>query len=146
LIRLASKFDVPALVEMIREYSKESGIDYLRDESNHDQSHVEQLLLEIIAGKGFVLIDSKNRGMLAAIIVRSVWSPSVLELRELAWFVQPEHRGGSVGGRLFLKFDEIAKTYLEHGRAKAVFVSLRTESEIKSIRGFRKIDSTFFKD
>lgn len=145
MIRLANKFDVPALVEMMRGYAAQSPMPELADPANHDEHHVRDLLMSLIAGRGFVLIDDKSRGMLAAIVVPNVWCPAVLELKELAWWVEPDHRDGSIGGRLFIKFNEIAKTYLESGRVQSICMSLLENSSLKMLPGYKKIESTFLR-
>lgn len=145
MIRLANKIDLPVLVEMMRGYASESPMPLLADPANHDEQHIRDLLISLIAGRGFVLLDDKNRGMLAAIVVQNVWCPAVLELKELAWWVEPEHRDGSVGGRLFIKFNEIADAYLQSNRVQSVAMSLLESSKVKNLPGYKKIEATFLR-
>jgi len=145
MIRLANKIDLPVLVEMMRGYASESPMPLLADPANHDEQHICDLLISLIAGRGFVLLDDKNRGMLAAIVVQNVWCPAVLELKELAWWVEPEHRNGSVGGRLFIKFNEIADAYLQSNRVQSVAMSLLESSKVKNLPGYKKIEATFLR-
>lgn len=144
--RLANKFDLPILVEMMRGYAQQSPIAALADEKMHDERHVENLLLSLILGRGFVLIDEGGRGMLAAMVTPNFWCPEVMELKEIAWWVKPEFRRGSVGGRLFIEFDKIAKAYLAQNRVQVVCLSLLSSSEINSLPGYRQIESTFVRD
>lgn len=146
MIREATRFDLPWCVEMMRHYAAESPIDCLKNPAVHDEQHVTDLLTQLIEGRGFVLIDDKMRGMLAAIITRNIWSPSVLELRELAWWIEPGHRKGMVGGRLFLEFNKRANRMLNEDRVQCVFASLMTTSDLQSLPGWKKVDSTFMKD
>lgn len=129
----------------MRGYAAQSPMSELSDPDNHDEQHVCDLLTSLIAGRGFVLIDDKGRGMLAAIVVPNVWCPKMRELKELAWWVEPEHRDGSVGGRLFIKFNEIAETYLGSGRVQSVCMSLLENSSLKTLPGYKKIESTFLR-
>lgn len=145
MIRLANKIDLPVLVEMMRGYASESPMPLLADPANHDEQHIRDLLISLIAGRGFVLLDDKNRGMLAAIVIQNVWCPAVLELKELAWWVEPKHRDGSVGGRLFIKFNEIADAYLQSNRVQSVAMSLLESSKVKSLPGYKKIEATFLR-
>lgn len=145
MIRLANKFDIAACVEMMRHYAAEAQIDVLADTAAHDDDHVRELLTSLIAGRGFVLIDDKQRGMLAAIIQRNFWCPSVIELHEVAWWVHPDHRHRSIGGRLFKAFDAQAQILRDNGRVNVVFLSLLEQSPIKALPGYRRMDSTFVK-
>ena len=145
MIRMASRHDLPACVEMLRQYSAEAGVPALRDPAAHDAKHAANLLFTLISGRGFVLVDDELRGMLAAVVAPSIWAPSVLELRELALWVAPEHRRGMVGGRLFREFRRQADVMLHAGRVQAVYASLMTTSEAQRLTGFRRIDSTFMK-
>ncbi len=143
MIREANKFDLDACVEMMRQYAAESGIPALSNEAAHDEAHVSQLLTSLMSGRGFVLIDTKGRGMLAAIITRNFWCPSVLELREAAWWVAPEYRDRMIGGKLFAAFRVRAGELIRAGRVHAVFASLLEQSAVQSLPNFRRIDSTF---
>jgi hypothetical protein len=145
MIREASRHDLPACIEMLRQYSAEAGVPALRDPAAHDAKHAANLLFTLISGRGFVLLDDDMRGMLAAVVAPSIWAPSVLELRELALWVAPEHRRGMVGGRLFCEFRRRADVMLHTGRVQAVYASLMASSGPQNLPGFRKIDSTFLK-
>lgn len=146
MIRTATKYDMPYCVEMMRRYAREAPILALQNPAVHNDLHVQGLLTQLIEGRGFVLVDDKMRGMLAAIITRNVWCPDVLELRELAWWIEPEHRKGMIGGRLFLEFSKRAKELLAVGRVQCVYASLMVTSDLQSLPGWTRIDSTFLKD
>lgn len=145
MIRLANKFDLEACWEMMCQYASEAGIPALADKNAHNQQHIYDLLGSIIAGRGFVLIDDKQRGMIAAIIQRNFWCPSVIELREVAWWVHPDHRHRSIGGRLFRSFNAQAQILRDNGRVNVVFLSLLEQSPVKALPGYRRMDSTFVK-
>jgi N-acetylglutamate synthase-like GNAT family acetyltransferase len=102
MIREANKFDIPRLYEMMVSYAKESPVKLLHDESKHNEEYVSNLLFSLIAGRGFIFVDEDLHGMIAAVKTKNIWCPDVSELRELAWWVEPAKRNGSLGGRLFL--------------------------------------------
>lgn len=145
MIRLANKFDLDACVEMMRQYAAESGIPALMAAENHDEQHIRDLLISLMAGRGFILIDSEHRGMLAAMVCRNFWCPKVLELREAAWWVHPDHRNKTLGGRLFAVFNAQAKRMLDDGHVQVAFLSLLESSSVKSLPDFVKVDSTYMK-
>ena len=148
MIREATKYDIPILIEMMQEYSAQSPIAILQDKTAHDPAHVTKLMEIMVAGRGFVLIDDRNRGFLAAIVLSNVWCPEVYELRELAWWVKPEHRNGTVGGRLWLEFDLRAKQMMDACRVDYVCTSVLSNSPFIDFtkRGYKPLEATFFKE
>lgn len=148
MIRQATRQDIPVLVWMMREYAKEAPIPVLANPDTHNAEHVGQLIFQMLSGRGFILIDDDHRGMIAAIITQNVWCPKVLELRELAWWVMPEHRGKSIGGKLWLKFDELAQDMLDNKRVDFVCTTIMSNSPLIDYtkRGYQALEVTFFRD
>ena len=148
MIRKATPFDMPALVGMMRGYVAEAPMETLKDSSLHDQAHIESLLTSLMAGRGFILIDDLYRGFIAAMVIQNVWCPSVYELHELAWWVMPEHRGKSIGGRLWVKFDELAQDMLNNKRVDFVCTTVMANSPLIDYtkRGYKPLEATFFRD
>jgi hypothetical protein len=66
MIRHATKYDIPRLLEIVEAYAYENPIKKLGDSCNHFPRYVEQLLFEIISGRGFIYIDSNLRGAIVA--------------------------------------------------------------------------------
>lgn len=148
MIREASKFDLDQCVEMMRCYAAEAPILKLRNKKYHNEDHIRQLLLSLMIGRGFVLIDDQYRGMIAGIVVPNVWCPDVSEVRELAWWVHPNHRNGTIGGKLFLAYNKKAQELVDQERAETILISLMPQSPNIDLegRGFKKIDSTYCKE
>lgn len=146
MIRFASKFDVPACTEMMKKYAEESPIDLLRDNKFHDREYTKTLLEQLIVGRGFVLLDDQMRGMLAAVITPNFWCPKVAEIKEVAWWVHPEYRQGTIGGRLFFEFVKHSEELVRQKRADIVCASLMHISSVQTLPGFKKIESTFVKE
>lgn len=133
---------------MMRRYAAESPIQKLKDKKYHNEEHIRSLLFSLMVGRGFVLVDNDYRGMVAAIVTPNIWCPEVSEVRELAWWVDPEHRNGTIGGKLFLAYGKKAQELVDQERAEVVLISLMPQSpQIKlEDRGFKKIDSTYCKE
>lgn len=148
MIRQATRHDIPVLVWMMKEYAKEAPVAALRNPEMHDAEHVKQLIFQILSGRGFILIDDEHRGMIAAIVNQNIWCPKVLELRELAWWVMPEHRGKSLGGKLWLKFDDLAQDMLNKKRVDFVCTTVMANSPLIDYtkRGYELLEATFFRD
>lgn len=146
MIRLANKFDLDACVEMMRKYAQESPIAKLSQNSNHDSSYVKEFLFSLIAGRGFIYVDDDYKGMIAAIVTPNLWCPGVNEVKELAWWVKPEHRNAMIGGRLFVAFKRHSEKLIEEGRAHIITCSLMDNSPNIDLHGFKKIETTYCKE
>lgn len=134
-------------MEFVEAYAKANPIRALADPMNHDYQHVEQLLFQIIAGKGFALIDKEMRGTLIAVKQRNIWCPNIIELHELLWWVDPEHRG-ILGGRLWAEFHTKAKQLMADGQIDVVYSSVSEGGPMIDYtkRGFKIMGATFFKE
>lgn len=148
MIRLANKFDIPILIAMIQEFSKETLIQKYKDETLWDKKYVGNLLYSLILGRGFIVIDENLKGMIIAMITPNVWCPKSNQLNELAWWVAPESRHGLLGGKLWIEFNRQAQKLLDEKRIDVVMTSLMANSpEIDySKRGFKQLHTTFFRE
>jgi hypothetical protein len=148
MIRLATRYDIPRLLEIVEAYAYENPIETLGKTENHNPKHVEQLLFSIILGKGFILIDNHMRGALIAVKQNNIWSPDVKELHELLWWVEPEHRNGSVGGRLWKEFDKIGTEMLSRGDVNFVITSVSAKGPLIDYtkRNYKAVGASFVKE
>ena len=145
-MRYATKYDMPHLIDMMKAYADEAGIETLKQ--NQNEEHVKALFYEMIKGRGFILIDDQFRGFLAAYVTRNFWNNLVKELHEVAWWVVPEFRDTSVGGKLWLRFNKLAQDMLEQKRVHIVCTSLMPNSpNIDYTRyNFKPMQATFFRE
>lgn len=148
MIRLATRYDIPRLLEIVEAYSYENPIKTLGKTEHHNPKHVEQLLFSIILGRGFILIDNHMRGALIAIKQNNIWSPNVCELHELLWWVEPEHRNGSVGGRLWKEFDKIGTEMIANGDVDFVITSVSAHGPLIDYtkRDYKAVGASFVKE
>jgi hypothetical protein len=148
MIRLATRYDIPRLLEIVEAYAYENPIETLGKTEHHNPKHVEQLLFGIILGKGFILIDNHMRGALIAVKQNNIWSPDVKELHELLWWVEPEHRNGSVGGRLWKEFDRIGTEMLSRGNVNFVITSVSAKGPLIDYtkRNYKAVGASFVKE
>lgn len=69
--------------------------------------------LSNIATNGVFLIaegeDGERLGGILGFITPHFYDPSMIMLTELAWWVAPEHRNGTVGLKLFKEFEKAGK-------------------------------------
>jgi len=148
MIRLATRYDIPRLLEIVEAYAYENPIHKLGEQSNHNVKYVEELLYSIIKGRGFIYIDANMRGAIVAYKTSNIWSPQVKELNELLWWVEPEHRNGTVGGRLWKAFDERAKEMLKANEIDFVCTSISANGPLIDYtrRGYKPLGATFVKE
>lgn len=148
MIRHATRYDIPILTDMVREYAKQFPSKLAKDINSFDVTYIQQLLMTMIAGRGFVLIDNDERGFLAAIIAPNIWYPSLQELSELAWWVKPEHRNSTIGGKLWLTFDKEAEAMKQDGRIQYIKTSLTVQSPVVDYekRGYKPLETAYIKD
>jgi hypothetical protein len=148
MIRFATRYDIPRLLEIVEAYSFEYPIQTLGDRRNHSAKYVEQLLFSIIQGRGFILIDKHMTGALIALKQNNVWCPDVVELHELLWWVEPEHRNATIGGKLWLEYDKIASKLLEEGAINCAYTSVSAKGPLINYikRGYKAVGASFVKE
>lgn len=148
MIRQATRYDIPKLLKLIEQYCYEAPIEILKAKEHHSVAHVENLLFQMIVGKGFVLVDDEFKGAIGGIITPNVWCPEVMELHELFWYVKPEYRNGIIGGKLLIKFDDMAQNMMQTGRIQLVHISKMPSSpNIKYEKlGFKPLNINFYRE
>lgn len=148
MIRLATRYDIPRLLEIVEAYAYENPIKVLGQTANHYPKYVEELLFGIIKGRGFIFIDDHMTGAIIAIKQNNIWCPQVKELHELLWWVEPEHRNGSVGGRLWKAYDEVASVMLKKGEVDCAFTSISASGPLIDYtkRGYKAVGASFVKE
>ena len=99
-IRNASPFDIPQILDKLRDYRSHMPYGFLADAD--DAEHVKTLLTQLMAGQGVVIVAEQDKrivGVLIAGVMPSIWSPKHLMLTEFAYWVDPEARNGTTGDR-----------------------------------------------
>ena len=148
MIRKATRYDIPRLLEMVEAYALEMPVKSLSEVKNHHPKDVEQFLFEIIMGRGFILIDQHMTGVLIALKNQNIWSKTVIELNELLWWVEPDHRNGTIGGRLWKEFDRMAEEMLKAGTIQMVVTSVSPIGPMIDYtkRGYSILGASFFRE
>jgi hypothetical protein len=148
MIRIATRYDIPRLLEIVEAYSKEYPIETLGRTHFHMPKYVEELLFSIIQGRGFILIDKHMTGALIALKQNNIWCPGVVELHELLWWVEPEHRNEMVGGKLWLEYDKIASKMLKEGTIHCAYTSVSAKGPLINYpkRGYKAVGASFVKE
>jgi len=148
MIRKATRYDIPRLLEIVEAYAFENPIQVLSKQINHDARYVESLLFGIIVGRGFIYIDNHLRGAIIGIKNENIWCPKVKELNELLWWVEPEYRNGTIGGRLWKAFDNEANEMLSRGDIDCAITSVSASGPLIDYtkRGYMPVGASFVKE
>ena len=142
MIRQANRFDKDAVIEMMLAFRDESPMAEILQ--NDDPEHYHRLLDNILAGQGVIFL-AEGAGLVMAMVAPSVWNAKVLVLHELAWYVVPEKRDGTVGARLLKAYIDYAKALKEQGRIRYFTVTKMVTSPDFNYEklGFRKVDENW---
>jgi len=148
MIRQANKFDIDAIVEMLKKYREVAPIDVLRFAD--DEEYIKNLLSEIISGMGFILIAEKNEaaiGMLIAAKIPNIWNPKTMQCSEVAYWVNPENRGGTAAFRLISEYMKKCEEWKKQGSIHFYTISKMNNSpDLKYQKlGFEKLEDTWFR-
>lgn len=120
MIRQANKHDKIEILEMMKQFRKESVIHQYQDLDNYE--YWDELLNSIFAGRGIIFIE-QGKGLLMSIIAPVIWCNKTFGLYELAWWVKPEYRNGTTGYRLVKQYIDYANKLKQEGRIKLFTLS-----------------------
>ena len=100
---------------------------------------------------GYIWLAFKEEqpvGVLMSIVEPNMWHRESRELREICWYVVPEVRKTSIGGKLFLKYCEKGEELLESGHIQGYFTTQMTTTDNIDLtsRGFRLTERTYLKE
>ena len=115
-IRQANKFDLPAVVEMLRNFRNNTPIEMMRECNNEE--YISKLFHHIILGGGVALLaeDKNTAGMIIGVKDQNVWDPNLKVLRELVYWVEPQYRGSSAGYKLLLQYNKLAQELIDENK------------------------------
>ena len=148
MIRQANKFDIPFIVEMLKNYRDAAPLEILKQ--TNDQQYIENLLNKIIAGMGIIFLAEKDNaiiGMLIAGIINNFWNPEIKQCSEIAYWVEPKHRGGTAAYRLLKSYINECNKMIESGRIQMYTMSKMISSpDLKYEKfGLSKLEETWVK-
>lgn len=142
MIRKATKYDKPQIIEMMKAFREESNIEQYKHLDN--LTYWNKLLDTILAGQGVIFIDD-GKGLIMALITHTAWCDRTFQMYELAWYVKPEFRNTKVGYRLLKEYINYGQQLKEQGRIKLFTIAkMVTSPDIKYDKfGFKKLDETW---
>ena len=141
-IRQATKYDIDSIIEMLKNYRDVAPIPELHEAN--DREYVTRILNAILGGLGaiFVADNGKLVGMLISIKSNNLWHQRMIELHELAYWVEPEFRYTSAGYRLLKAYCDYGTELKQQGLISRYTVSKMINSpDLKYDRfGFIKLE------
>jgi len=144
MIRLANKFDIPRIIEMLWDYHDSGNISNMEIE---DDTTAKKILSTIVAGAGIALVSEKNKeitGMLLALCVPYLWDNSKLVMTEIAYWVDLDHRGSTAGYRLLKHYTEMCDELKDQGRIQFYTMSQMHGQELNYSRfGLKPVETTW---
>ena len=148
MIRQANKFDIVDIVQMLKKYRLAAPTKFLQEAN--DQEHIERLLAHLLAGAGFVLLAIKNEkpvGMVMAARHANIWNPLAMQISEIAFWVDEEHRGGRTAHRLLHAYIEQCEQLKQSNNIQFFTLSKMSNSPHLSYDrfGFEKLEETWIK-
>lgn len=148
MIRLANKFDVQNIIKILKQYREVAPLEAMRKAD--DENYIETLISGIIAGSGYIFLAEKNSnivGILIAAKFPNVWNPKVMQMSEIAYWVNPENRGGTAGYRLIETYIRRCEKLKAEGEIGFFTISKMVNSpDLKFAKlGFSKLEETWIR-
>ena len=142
MIRQATKYDKPQIIELMKLFRSESNIKQYHSLDN--ETYWNRLLDTILAGAGIIYIED-GIGLIMALIAPTLWCDKTFYMQELAWYVKQEQRNTSVGYRLLKKYIEYGNKLKDEGRIIMFAIGKMPSSpNIKYEKfGFTKLDENW---
>jgi hypothetical protein len=141
--------DVSDAIELLQQFLKETAYTQ-SEEIVNDREHLGKMIYTTMT-QGFVwlaYIDKQPVGILMAPVETNHWVPKYKQLRELVWFVLPEHRKSTIGGRLFKTYCDMGEKLLEENKIEGYFTTRMASTDEVNLerRGFRLTERTYLKE
>jgi len=143
-IRQATKYDASQIIEMLWHYHDSGTIEGL---DVPDEDTALKILTMIVAGAGVALVAEKEQqlvGMLLAFKSPFLWDNSKYTMNEIAYWVEPEHRGGTAGYRLLAEYVKYCDEQKTKGHITSYTMSQMNGQELNYSRfGLKPIETTW---
>ena len=109
MIRQANKYDIDKIIELLKDFAIKTDSQLKGNPLDWSKTYVMQLITNIIAGQGFILIDDEQTGILIAYKNHCFWNDKSIQLQE----VMLHGYNKFVIARLIKEYIKIAKELLK---------------------------------
>jgi len=145
MIRKANKFDIPQIFDMLRHYRDAGNIESVSNITNEETPTM--IMTYILAGAGIALVSDNEGtldGMLLAVKTPQLWDNSNYIMNEICYWVEPEHRGSTIGYRLLKSYVELCDDLKDDGHITNYTISQMNGNTLKYDRfGFKRIEEVW---
>ena len=145
MIRPYTRFDYDSIFQMLCNYRDVSDIDTLKQANN--RTHIDLLLNHILAGGGVGLVACKEQlpvGVLLALRTPIIWEPSLFQLSELVYWMEPEARKSRLGYLLLKEYVRIGQGMKKSGTIEAFTMTRRSGTGVNYARfGFKPVEENW---
>lgn len=147
--KISSSEDIEKAIILLKEFLKETVYKDIYP-ANDSTMHLGKMVHLIMHNHYAWLaeIDDEPVGLLLALKEPNLWAPSLSQMRELVWYVRPEHRTGPTAGKLFLEYCRVADALLKDGEIQGYFTTRMTTTKDVGLerRGFTLVEQTYLKE
>jgi hypothetical protein len=119
LIRLANKYDNDKIIELLKDFAIKSDNPMTNNPLVWSRTYIEQILANLYAGHGFVLIDNEQTGILVAVKSPCFWLQDTYQLQE----VMLTGTNKFVIARLIKEYIKIAKEMLRKNQIQQAIMA-----------------------
>jgi len=149
MIRQAVPDDTMVVVALLRKFLGETSYSQA-EEAAKDLEHLCKIVWTCFQ-YGYIWLayaDEQPVGVLMSIKEPNMWYPKAKELREIVWYVTPEQRKNSIGGKLFLSYCKKGDELMKIGAIQGYFTTQMTTTDTIDLerRGFKLKERTYLKD
>lgn len=83
MIRFANKYDNDKIIELLKDFAIKSNNPLTNNPLSWSKTYIEQILATLYAGRGFILIDNEQTGILIAAKTECFWLKDIYQLQEV---------------------------------------------------------------
>lgn len=146
MIRRADVKDIDRIIQLLEHFANAAPVSFYHNPQYNTQHVIRQL--GEIHQQGIILVgevDGVVEGMIIAKSCSDPWLPHIKIMREMAWWVEPQHRMGSLGYKLLKKYESYCKELVAKKRITAFTITTLTESPINDMSrwGWRPIEQNY---
>ena len=146
MIRRANLQDFDRIMAMMINFANSSPF-IAQHNPDYNDEYVRRLLCKFIQ-QGIILVgevDGELQGMLIAGISPDIWLPHIKTMREVAWWVEPEHRFSTLGYRLLKEYIKCGEKMVENDIIHSFTLTNMEQSPEFNLekRGWRPIERNY---
>ena len=138
MIRQANKYDIDKIIELLKDFAIKTESQLKGSPLDWSKTYVTQLITNIIAGQGFILIDNEQTGILIAFKNNCFWNDKSIQLQE----VMLHGYNKFVIARLIKEYIKIAKELLRKKEINQATMSSYDDLKFERY-GMKKLEYTW---